>query len=274
MKHPPRDWRKLGKCQKVIQHRPRGGAYYAIAVNSEGLLAVTDAENECVHLLSKNGTLVRSIGKEVLGISVLGVAFDLKGNVLVTDWSMSKLIKLSQDNQLLKTIHYEYNEIHRFHNPTGVLVNYGGLIYICSRGSNCVTVLDKVGKFCYSFGLKGNGPGCFDTVDDLAFGSDGHLYVVDGGNKRVCVWSADGTFERDFETKYDPNYIAATSDNHLLITSTSNIVMVCTLEGDLIHQFGAKGTTPGMFDHPWGICVDDNGLVYVADMGNKRVQVF
>ena len=38
VRHPVRDWRKLGKCQKVIQHRPEGG----VAVNSEGLLAVTD----------------------------------------------------------------------------------------------------------------------------------------------------------------------------------------------------------------------------------------
>ena len=74
VKHPLRDWRKLGRCQKVIQHSPWGGKYKAVAVNSEGLLAVTDYSNKCVHLLTKKGALARSIG---LGGSLPGVAFDL-----------------------------------------------------------------------------------------------------------------------------------------------------------------------------------------------------
>ena len=66
--HPPRDWGKLGKCQKVIQHTPGGGEYYGVAVNGEGLLAVTDDKNYSIYLLRKYGALVRSIGKGMLGV--------------------------------------------------------------------------------------------------------------------------------------------------------------------------------------------------------------
>ena len=31
---------------------------------------------------------------------------------------------------------------------------------------------------------------------------------------------------------------------------------------------------PGQFDEPVGISVDSNGLVYVADTWNQRIQVF
>ena len=83
---------------------------------------------------------------------------------------------------------------------------------------------------------------------------------------RVAVWSKEGSFQRDFKTKYVPNYIAATGDNHLLITSfSSNIVMVYTLGGQLVHD-------PERFSVPYGICVDDSGTVYVAE--SCRVQVF
>ena len=82
MKHPYSD-RKLGRCQKIMQHRTDGGLYRAVAVSSEGLLAVTDWC--CVHLVSKEGALVRSIGEEVFGGWLFGVAFDLKGNVWATD---------------------------------------------------------------------------------------------------------------------------------------------------------------------------------------------
>ena len=85
VKPPPRDWRRLGKCQKVIQHRLWGGKYAGVAVNSEGLLAVTDDGYRCVHLLSKDGALVRSIEEGELGGDLGGVAFDVKGNIWVAD---------------------------------------------------------------------------------------------------------------------------------------------------------------------------------------------
>ena len=42
-------------------------------------------------------------------------------------------------------------------------------------------------------------------------------------------------------------------------------VMVYTLEGKLVHEFGGEGSHPGRFKGPAGICVDDNGVVYVVD---------
>ena len=56
VRHPLRDWRKLGKCHKVIQHSPGGGKYVGVAVNNEGLVAVavTDDMNKCIHLLKEN----------------------------------------------------------------------------------------------------------------------------------------------------------------------------------------------------------------------------
>ena len=275
MKRPLRDWRKLGECQKVIQHSPVGGEYRAVAVNSEGLLAVTDGVDKCVHLLTKEGALVRSIGKAVLRFLLYGVTFDLNGNVWVTDWSNNTVFKLSQDGRLLQTIHHAVSESDCLSGPCGVSVSPEGLIYICDNGNHRVTVYDEEGKFMFIFGSKGSGPGCFDKPLDIVFGSDGLVYVSDEVIKRVSVWSKEGTFKRAFQPKYVPTCIAATSDNHLLITSYMfNTAMVYTLEGELVHEFGRKGSHPGRFDGPLGICVDDNGVVYVADCYNKRVQVF
>ena len=150
-----------------------------------------------------------------------------------------------------------------------------GLICICDWNNHRVTIHDAEGKFQFAVGSKGSGPGCFGRPRDVTFGSDGLVYVTDVGNMRVCVWSKEGTFQRDFTTKYDPWFIAATGDNHLVITSNSyNTVMVYTLGGQLVHEFGGKGSDPGRFNLPYGICVDDSGLVYVADIANSRVQVF
>ena len=275
VRHPPRDWRKLDKCQKVIQHRPGGGGYVGVVVNSEGLLAVTDGDNRCVHLLNKEGTLMRSIGEGALSGKLCGVTFDLKGNICVTDWGYNKILKLSQDGRLLQSIDHAGGKSDHFNRPGGASVSPERLLYICDRGNQRVTVHDEEGMFLFALGSKESSPGCFNGPSDVTFGSDGLVYVADSRNRRVCVWSKEGSLQRDFKTKYDPTCIAATGDNHLLITSfSSNTVMVYTLGGQLVHEFGGKGSDPGRFDRPHGICVDDGGAVYVADCYNSCVQVF
>ena len=157
----------------------------------------------------------------------------------------------------------------------GVSVSTEGLIYICNRDNHRVTVHDEEGKFLFSFGSKGSGPGCFNKPHDITLGSDCLVYVTDYGNKRVHVWSKDGTFMRNFKPKYAPSCIAATSDNHLVITSYNlTNVMVYTLEDELVHEFGGYGSDPGRFDGPLGICIDADGLVYVVEENNNRLQVF
>ena len=42
--------------------------------------------------------------------------------------------------------------------------------------------------------------------------------------------------------------------------------------GQLLAAWGARGTAPGDFIEPYGIAVDDQGNVYVADAGNHRIQ--
>ena len=143
VRHPLRDWRKLGKCQNVIQHRSVGGWYYGVAVNSEGLLAVTDSAEKCIHLLRKEGAVVRSIGKGVLGGSLRGITFDLKGKVWVTDMGNNKVLKLSQDGRLLKTIDHAGSKSDHFNFPLGVSVSPDGLVYICDSGNHRVAVHDE-----------------------------------------------------------------------------------------------------------------------------------
>lgn len=39
-------------------------------------------------------------------------------------------------------------------------------------------------------------------------------------------------------------------------------------------QFGSRGDGPGQFSQLWGVAVDDNGNVYVADQNNNRIEKF
>ena len=84
------------------------------------------------------------------------------------------------------------------------------------------------------FGRYGQGKGELDWPISIAV-HDGLLYVGEGENGRVSVF---------------------------------------TLEGQFVTSFGSKGAGPGQFCWPCGLAVDSNGVVYVCDYYNKNVQVF
>ena len=70
----------------------------------------------------------------------------------------------------------------------------------------------------------------------MAWDSAGNIYVADGyGNARIA--------------KFDKN-------------------------GKFIKSWGSKGLAPGQFNTIMGIALDSQGNVYVADAGNRRIQVF
>ena len=56
------------------------------------------------------------------------------------------------------------------------------------------------------------------------------------------------------------------SDNHR--------IQILTANGNFISKFGTKGSEDGEFKYPRGICLDQEGRVFVADQGNFRVSVF
>jgi hypothetical protein len=47
-----------------------------------------------------------------------------------------------------------------------------------------------------------------------------------------------------------------------------------TESGAFLTMWGGPGTAEGRFDDPFGIAVDSNGNIYVADCSNFRIQKF
>ena len=47
-----------------------------------------------------------------------------------------------------------------------------------------------------------------------------------------------------------------------------------TTGSKFLGKFGSHGSGKGQFQIPLGVCVDDNGTVYVSDSANHRVQIF
>ena len=263
MKKPPRNWKK---CQKILKC---GGRCQSVA--TKGNHIAVGVPNG-IKVYDRNSTdLLHTIGKDQLGNDLPGVTFHDQEHILVSDRDNNNIKIFTLQGRHVRTIDRGSTTFE----PRGITVSLDGHIYVCDGANPCVCVFDVNGNFLFSFGSHGSGDECFDYPRDLCFASDGFLYITDRNNSRICVYDKDGKFIRKFTTTCKPTCIDATDCGHLTISSwKSNKVMIYTTGGDLVHVFGEHGGESGQFVHPDGVSVDSDGLIYIADYGNHRIQVF
>ncbi|MDQ6891510.1 MAG: peptidyl-alpha-hydroxyglycine alpha-amidating lyase family protein [Acidobacteriota bacterium] len=123
--------------------------------------------------------------------------------------------------------------------PHGLRVDIRDNVWVTDLGRQQVIKFAHDGAVLLTVGEQGVA-GCdathFASPTDVAVSADGSFYVTDGYvNSRVARFSPTG---------------------------------------ELVSEWGRHGTRPGELRLPHGIAVDADGLVYVADRGNSRIQVF
>jgi len=121
----------------------------------------------------------------------------------------------------------------------GLRIDDDDNVWVSDIGNHQIFKFTKTGKLLLSLGkagVAGSAVDEFDKPTDVAFGSNGEVYVADGyGNSRVM--------------KFTPN-------------------------GGFLAQWGEAGKGPSQFDTPHTLVVDRNGRVIVGDRENDRIQVF
>ncbi len=127
------------------------------------------------------------------------------------------------------------------------------------------------------------------VLRDVAVAPDGSLYAVDTANHKVWhfmgygpvrhAWGEFGTGPGQFN---EPWGIAVDDEGHVYVADTWNHrIQKFTAQGDYLLSWGSLAqVTPGdpagegFFFGPRGVAIGPDGLIYVTDTGNKRVQVF
>ena len=169
------------------------------------------------------------------------------------------------------------------------------------RVSRCTIAQEYLGEF----GSGGTAPGQFWWPSGLACDADARLYVTDEALNRVTIFGADGGLLGYWGEAgsapgqlHRPSGVAIDDGGNLLIADSGNHrVQRFTPAGRLLQVIGNPGGNgngipgnhpaghpgnnpggnpgagPGEFTLPWGVAVDADGRIYVADWGNHRVQV-
>ena len=191
----------------------------------------------------------------------VGVAVNSKGHIFVFSRgnttgpgygaAAAQLLEFAPDGKFLREIGHN---LYAWSFAHSVRIDKEDNIWVADKGSDMVIKFNPQGRVVMVFGRKqeasdeGTGPlkhpkpplppvdGMFRQVTDMAWDSAGNTYISDGYvNSRVAKADKNGVWRK---------------------------------------SWGEPGDQPGQFNTPHNIGVDAHDNVYVADRGNRRIQVF
>ena len=253
-----------------------------IALDVSGNIYITDAGNNCIRKVTANTGIISTIaGTGIAGFSgdegfatdaklnnPTGIALDVSGNIYIADLLNNRIRKIGAGSQIITTIagggtcasgsfcgDSSAATLASLYAPMSITLDASGNLYIADTGNNRVRMVDKNTGIIYTIvgtGLIGfTGDGGQATLANLhnpygiAIDESGNLYVADNLNNRI----------REIE---------------------SGIEIINTIAGNGIGSYAGDGTvaTSAELHNPFGIAIDADGNIYVADCSNNRIRRF
>ena len=188
------------------------------------------------------------------------------------DWGSTSLVEVSPDGETIWAVdrcgentcvgHDDLDVVFQFDKDGNMLKRWGAGMFVWPHGIDVdddgnVWVADARGegnrghqviKFSSdgdvlmrlgTAGVAGRTQSTFDQPNDVLVAPNGDIFVGDGhpgnGNNRIVKFSSDGTY---------------------------------------LMEWGETGSAPGQFRTPHALAMDSQGLLYVGDRSNRRIQVF
>lgn len=278
---------KLGTPIKTISgvREPWG-----VAVNQRGEIIVAEDSSHCISIYGPKGEKITWFDSQDSGYGQIdrprGVAVDDDGNILVVERGRSSIQVFTSEGKFIKACGdgIDSGEPVGLKWPKGIAIHpFSKRIYVADDHNHLVKIINPDHLSLEGcIGDEGSHDGQFKNPWDVAFDSDGNVYVADKTNHRVQVFTADGTYMRKFGKKgsengelNQPSSICIDCDDIVYVTEYANHrVSVFDCKGTFLTSFGTRGSDPKQFERPRGITVDKSGIVYVCDSDNDCVKLF
>ncbi len=250
-----------GTGSEALFRNPEG-----VAVSPDGDLIIADRTNHSIRRVTKEGVVTTIIGDGTFGfadgdLSVAKlnypwkVSVDNEGNIFVVD-NRNHAIRKIGTNGLVSTVAGTgtagltdgAGPEAEFNTPTDVVVTDDGTLYVADNANHVIRKITPEGEVStLTGGAAGFADGNLATAQfrnpsGIAIDKKGNLYVADRLNHRI--------------RKID---LAAGK--------------VSTIAGA-----GSTGSRDGIageaqFNNPYGIEVDEDGVVFVADLNNNKIRM-
>ena len=211
-----------------------------IAVNSKGLIAVSDRERHAILIFDKEGKFMRKLGCHGKNPGQLnspaGVTYLNDDEILVADDCNHRIQQFNvQTGNFVKSFGKKGTGDGEFKNPEGICMDGEGHVIVADYYNSRIQVSTKDGKPILKFG--DSGPGELN-------GPTGCVY-----HKNMFIVS----------------------------DCLNNCLKVFDISGKFLYKIGEKGETDGHLSRPWSVCVEKYGNrqnLLVCNKNNGRIQQF
>lgn len=255
-KKPVSSWKKMKQPSDVL-------------MNTSGEVIVTEFAGDIL-IFDQMGNRLRSIERTRHDSQKLnGAAVDKDGNIFFVGPITNKLFKYEVQSRKVvsKTVERENVSGHRS-------VDVFGDEVMVSEQSNksTVSIYDRDLNFKRQIVATED----YGSFIDVTAGPNGNIYVTSWANPNVLVFKSSGEFSHSFGHKkkgtdecLSPRYVCVTEKYIYVTDNNHGDISVFSGEGSYLSSFGH-----GYFIIPHGICVDQDGFVYVCDFSSSKVLIF
>lgn len=297
----------------------RFNAPLGIAIDKDDNIIVADFRNHRIRKIAPDGT-VTTIAGSIAGFAngtslarfygPAGVAVDKDGNIIVADYGNNRIRMISPGGQVTTIAGSgQYGSLNgvginaRFANPSGVVTDDDGNIYVLDSGTNLVR---KIDRFRYVSTIAGSYNGYADgqgsaaafsfsgAAPQVALDQQGNLMIADFFNSRIRQVSPDGNvttiagggidkdgpalqasffFATGIARDNDGNFIIADWHNAQVRKLNMTARTVTTIAGSGIEDHVDGPSAQAAFVRPGAAAVDSKGNIFVSDYFTHTIRL-
>ena len=272
------------KPNKIItSHDYSFGQLRGIACSNNGMWAVADWTEHCVHVFDNRDNFINRLGSRGNRNEQFeypcDVAFDDNNELYVTDSHNHRVQKFNPHGNYLLQFGGKGVGEGQLNHPVGI-ITHQDKVYVADRGNNRISVFKNDGKFYAVIGQQQ-----LSQYFDIAVNINSEILAADWRRHCIHIFSPDGHYIKNMTLRKetgilqlkDPCSITTDSNGFILLADTStynHCVSVFDKIGNCIYCFGSKGSNDNQFKFPRGITIGPDNIIYVSDTGNKRIQIF
>ena len=177
-------------------------------------------------------------------------------------------------------LHYPVKTVTGLSYPYGIAININGEMVVSEWSGHRVSIFDKRGQKIRTFGSRGDSPHqmiapagiAIDGMDNIYVSSRHKLQKFTSSGEMIKCVGQEGMEVGEFD---DPRGVTLYNNQVYVCDRNNNRIQVFDLDlnSKFVRSIGSYGKRSGQFHAPLDVKFDTAGNMYVADWGNRRLQV-
>lgn len=262
----------------------------AVGVDSNSNILLFHRGNNSLFKVDPFGNVIRFYNDQIF-FNSHGLKIDRYDNIWTTDINTHMVTKLNKYGEVLMVLgkkntpgiwlinddnsgFIDKKSTPLFDKPADIAFDDDDNIYVADGyGNNRVVKFNKNGKYLLEWGNKGSAMGQFNLPHGLTIDSIDNVYVADRENARIQIFDSNGNFINlwdkigyPYGIKYYKGYVYMTD-------ARNEKVKKIDLNGNILWEIGSPGKGLGEFGWAHGIDISKDGIIYISEILNWRVQI-